>query len=734
MQRDPTGAKAFSNGRHEPARRAATRLSGLQITALIPNMLEHHDSPNTPQPSQEEDIEALKSLLSLRDKELQSLNDALLKAREDLKSAQRKLEELHSSTSWRMTAVFRGPIMRLINLKRTWGVMAYEVASRGGWYDSAAEVVSDIRAYRLQYFKRLAQYLNSNGEKDPAPGSGDHDRHDYAAWFATRAPRENRPTGAVTEGPLISVVMPTYKPPLELLKEAIESVSRQTYAHWELCIADDASHDTSLTEYLQALSKSDPKVRVVFRESNGHISACTNSALTLATGDYVLLLDQDDLLSNDALEQVAQCIARHPDAAIIYSDEDRINEDGSQHSNAYFKPDFNYDLFLGQNMVSHLGVFHRQLIMDIGGFREGLEGSQDYDLALRAMERVQPHQIRHIPQVLYHWRAIKGSTALDHSEKSYASTASRVALHDHLQRTGQTGEVLPAPGLPFFNRVRYELPEPDALVSVIVALDEPVDKLRAMLADMWRTRGAIDCEFIVCTAGHLSAEELLSGFDADQLPAVSVIKTDAQTPLPERHNAAVEQSRGHFCCLVSALFSTMSEGWLEELARVAGQARTAFVAPRIHNKPGLLDHGGVLFTAPMRAVYAHKGLPKTAHGYSGRAALQQAFSALSPALLVVRRALLAETGGFGRDFSGKLALIDKCLELQRQGLANVWLPYADLMFTDPAYSGRTNILTELGLFSPERKRWSTKWGDIHNDRFYNPNLSRQGDFSLNWQV
>lgn len=706
---------------------------GLRLTALIPNMLEHHDSPNPAQPPQTEDFEALKARLAAQDRDLQTLNDALLKAQDDLKSAQRKLDELHSSTSWRMTAVFRGPIMRLINLKRTWGVMAYEVASRGGWYDSAAEVVSDIRAYRLQYFKRLAQYLNSNGEMDPAPGSGDHDRRDYAAWFSSRPTRVSQPSGSVTEGPLISVVIPIYKPPLELLKEAIESVNRQTYGNWQLCIADDASNDPQLKEYLQSLATAQPQVHVVFRETNGHISACTNSALTLATGDYVLLLDQDDLLTPDALEQVVRCIASHPDAAIIYSDEDRINENASRHSDAYFKPDFNYDLFLGQNMVSHLGVFHRQLIADIGGFREGLEGSQDYDLALRAMERVQPHQIRHIPQVLYHWRAIKGSTALAHSEKSYASTASRVALQDHLQRTGQKGEVLPAPGLPFFNRVRYELPESGALVSVIVALDEPVEKLRGMVAEMWRTRGDIDCEFIVCTAGHFSSEELLSGFAADHTPAVIVIKTDAQAPLPERHNAAVAQSRGHVCCLVSALFTSMSENWLEELARLAGQARIAFVAPRIHNKPGLLDHGGVLFTAPMRAVYAHKGLPKNGHGYSGRAALQQEFSALSPALLVVRRALLVETGGFGQDFSGRIALIDKCLELQRQGLANVWLPYADLMFTDPAYSGRTNILTELGLFSQERKRWSTKWNEVHHDRFYNPNLSPQGDFSLNWQ-
>jgi glycosyltransferase involved in cell wall biosynthesis len=683
-----------------------------------------------------ESLESLSQRLAASEKELVALQDALLKSQEELRRTKRQLEEVHSSTSWRMTAAFRGPLIRLINLKRTWGVLAFDVASRGGWYAMLAEIGRDIRAYRWQYFKQIGRYLGSNGEFNPAPGSGEHDRNDYRAWRAAGKakshPQKTPPADA--RRPLISVLIPTYKPPLDLLRQAIASVTDQPYDHWEICIADDASHDPALEAYLRQLAADNDRIHVSFRPTNGHISACTNTALTLAKGDYLLLLDQDDLLNPEALLRVADCIMAHPDAAIIYSDEDRINEDASQHTSAYFKPDFNYDLFLGQNMVSHLGVFQRQLIVDIGGFREGLEGSQDYDLALRAMERVQRHQILHIPQVLYHWRAIKGSTALDHSEKSYASTAGRQAIHDHLQRTGQQGEALPAPDLPFFNRVRYELPEAGGLVSVLVALDEPLDKMRDMLFQLWRTRGAIECEFIVCTATPYAAADLLTAFDAAHAPAIRIIRTDVQTALPERLNAAAEQANGYFCCLVSVLFSSTSEGWLEELARVAGQARVAFVAPRIHNRPGLFDHGGVLFTDDMRAVYAHKGQPRTTHGYAGRAALQQEFQALSPALLVVRRALLVETGGFGRDFSGGLALIDKCLELQRQGLANVWMPYADLMFTDAVYSGRTNILTELGLFSPARRRWTAKWSEVHHDRFYNPNLSRQGDFSLNWQA
>lgn len=682
------------------------------------------------------DQAALLERLTQRDKEIEQLNDAVLKLREELKSAQKKLEDVHNSTSWRMTAVFRGPIMRLINIKRTWELLAFDVASRGGWHDMLAEIGRDMRTQRLQYLKQVGRFLKGASDHQPVPGSGPYDRNDYHAWRAAgkAAHHPEKANAEQAPPPLISVLIPTYKPPLDLLQQAIASVTDQPYDRWEICIADDASNDPALEAYLRQLAQDNERIRVRFREKNGHISACTNTALELASGDYLLLLDQDDLLHPQAMQRVAECIQANPDAAIIYSDEDRINEDATRHSSAYFKPDFNYDLFLGQNMVSHLGVFQRQLILDIGGFRVGLEGSQDYDLALRAMERVKPHQIRHIPQVLYHWRAIKGSTALDHSEKSYASTAGRRAIQDHLERTDQKGEALPAPGLPFFNRVRYDLPPEDKRVSVLVALDEPKDKLLAMLQQMWEMRGDIEVEFIVCTTTQLVLEDLSQGFKGEAAPAIRIIRTDPQTPLPVRLNTAIEQASGHFCCLVTVLFTRMSAGWLEELARVSGQQRAAFVAPRVHNLPGQLDHGGILFTDALRAVYAHKGEPKATHGYAGRAALQQEFCALSPALLVIRRTLLQETGGLGGDFGSGLCLVDKCLELQRLGLANVWMPYAELVFSDPAYSGRTNILTELGLLGSARRRWTAKWGEAPYDPFYNPNLSRRGDFSLNWQV
>lgn len=651
-----------------------------------------------------------------------------------LEEAQELLKAITSSTSWRLTALVRAPILRLMNLRHTWARIAYQVASNGGWHATLSESASELRAYRLQYPARLWRRFSGQPLPESVPGSGPHGRNDYHAWHARRAGlRSAASAGQGADTPLISILIPTYRPPLELLRQAIESVMAQTLASWELCIADDASGDTELERYLRQLADSHPQIKVTFRERNGHISACTNSALALARGDFILLLDQDDLLTPDAVSEVVACIRAHPDVGIIYSDEDRINEDASVHTSAYFKPDFNYDLFLGQNMVSHLGVFRRDLITDIGGFREGLEGSQDYDLALRAMERLRPEQIRHIPRVLYHWRAIKGSTALDHSEKSYASTAGRQAIVDHLNRTHQQAEVLPVPELPFLNRVRYPLPSKGARVSMLIALDAPARRMADLMAAMWQARGGVDLEFVVCMSGHATPEQLLAGISPEAQVRVELIHAQPGLPLSERINAALPLAQGQFAGICTVPFDRFSDGWLDELVRLAAQERVGFVAPRIHNGKGLMDHGGVLFTDEGRAVYLHKTKPRNSHGYAGRGALQQSFRALSAALLVIRRPLLADLGPLTPDFPGGLSLIDKGLELDRRGLANVWLPYVDLAFDDPHGSGRVNLLSELGWFGAPRRRWSAKWGALLPDPAYNPNLSRSGDFSLNWK-
>ena len=274
--------------------------------------------------------------------------------------------------------------------------------------------------------------------------------------------------------PLISVLLPTYNSPEKWLRRALDTVIGQAYPEWELCIADDASGKAHVRRVLEEYAARDPRIRVMFRGRNGHISAASNSALELARGEYVALLDHDDELSPNALLEVAEAICRHPQWKLIYSDEDKIDERGRRFD-PYFKPDWNYDLFLGQNCISHLGVYRTDLVRSVGGFREGFEGSQDWDLALRVAERLRVDEIGHIPKVLYHWRAIAGSTAAGLHQKNYALEAGRRAVAEHLRRVGLKAEVseLTIGHL----RITHELPAPAPLVSLIVPTRDRVDLL-----------------------------------------------------------------------------------------------------------------------------------------------------------------------------------------------------------------------------------------------------------------
>ena len=236
----------------------------------------------------------------------------------------------------------------------------------------------------------------------------------YHAWINQFEKRTEADVAAIKDRieamphrPKLSIVMPTYNTPIKWLKRAIESVEEQLYPDWEFCIADDCSPDPEVAEVLKKAAARNPKIKFVVRETNGHISRASNSALELATGEFIVLLDHDDELPDHALYMVAEEINRYPDADIIYSDEDKIDEQG-QRSSPYFKCQYNPDLFLGQNMISHLGVYRTELIRKIGGFRPEFDGSQDYDLALRAIDNSSPEKVRHIPHVLYHWRMIKG--------------------------------------------------------------------------------------------------------------------------------------------------------------------------------------------------------------------------------------------------------------------------------------------------------------------------------------
>ncbi len=269
--------------------------------------------------------------------------------------------------------------------------------------------------------------------------------------------------------PLISVLLPVYDVDERWLRLCLESVLKQIYVNWELCIADDCSPKPHVRRVLEEYAAKDERIKVVFRETNGHISAASNTALELAAGEFTVLLDHDDELSADALFWVVNELNSFPTTMMIYSDEDLIDQNGRRYA-PKFKPDWSRDLFYSVNIITHLSAYRTSLLRELGGFRLGFEGSQDYDLALRVIEKIDEGAIRHIPRILYHWRVIRGSVAYGGGEKPYAHKRAREALREHFERTGKEAVVTKTVG--DLRRVQYALCKPEPKVSLILVAED----------------------------------------------------------------------------------------------------------------------------------------------------------------------------------------------------------------------------------------------------------------------
>jgi len=343
--------------------------------------------------------------------------------------------------------------------------------------------------------------------------------------------------------------MPTFNSNLTYLEKAIASVRNQAYPYWQLCIADDASSNPAIRRYLQKLSDEDERIVVSFRQTNGHISAASNTALHTATGDWIALLDHDDLLHPLALYCVAEVLQSRSNVNLIYSDEDKISSKGRRYE-PYFKGQYNRELMWAQNVVSHLGCYRRSLVMEIGGFRLGYEGSQDYDLALRVIERSSPEEIIHIPRVLYHWRAIPGSTALATSEKNYASPASRKALRDHLERIGIQASVEPAGEGGSMNRVKIQLIDPRPKVSIFIVTKDRPDLLDQCIQSIRDKTAYENIE-------------------------ITVVKDLDFRNLSELQNMAAKSASGEYLCMMNSNTEVNGGNWLEEMLSFAQQPESA---------------------------------------------------------------------------------------------------------------------------------------------------------------
>lgn len=547
-------------------------------------------------------------------------------------------------------------------------------------------------------------------------------REDVAA-LRSRAMRLSRQ-------PTISVLMPVWNTPLAILEQAIRSVLDQAYTNWELCIADDASTAPGIRELLQRYSTTDSRIKVKFRDSRGNIAAASNTALEMATGEFVAMLDHDDMLPPHALYWVAETIERHPHAQMIYSDEDKIDAQGRR-CDPYFKPDFNYELFLAQNMICHLGVYHRELVRSLGGFRSGFDGSQDYDLALRVMAAIPRSHIVHIPRILYHWRTVSGSVALSRREKHFCEPAARRAVAEHLQSSGG-GTVDMAPESPAYHRIKYPQPSQPPLVSIVICTRDHESLLRTAVDSIRMVSTYQNHELVIVDNGSRDPRTVAYLASLATQRGVQVIRDDSPFNYSRLNNGAVARCRGDVVCLLNDDIEVVTPDWLEEMVSFVMKPDVGAVGARLWYPDGTLQHGGVLIGIGGVAGHAHLRLPKGSPGYFSRAVLQQELSAVTGACLMVRRKVFEEVGGLDEQIAVAFNDIDFCLRLRAAGYRNIWTPFAELIHHESASRGAEDSPEKIARFNREVEFMHGRWGDVlASDPHYNPNLSmRAGDFSI----
>jgi GT2 family glycosyltransferase len=522
----------------------------------------------------------------------------------------------------------------------------------------------------------------------------------------------------------ISLILPVYQPPERWLERAIESVRAQLYPLWELCIADDASRAPYVRRILERAAAADTRIKVVFREANGHISAASNSALALATGEFIALLDHDDELVEEALYAIASAAQG---ADLIYSDEDKIAEDGTL-SDPFFKPDWNPDLLLSQNYLGHLVAMRRSLVDELGGFRAGFEGSQDYDLLLRATARTD--RIRHLPFPLYHWRSIAGSAARDASAKSYASDAAVCALQDHLRGRG----VVEKANLPTTYRIRWPIEEPAPLVTLIIPTRDGRQILETCVESIQKKTAYANLEVLIVDNQSRSAETLEYFAAVERRGVARVLRYDAPFNFAAINNFAARHARGTVLGLLNNDLEVVDGGWLEEMVSQAIRPEIGAVGARLLYPDGTVQHGGIVLGVGGVAGHAHKYLPGDAAGYFSRAQVVHDVSAVTAACLVVRKETFEHVGGLDETLAVAFNDVDFCLRIGQRGLRNLWTPFATLIHHESKSRGQEDSPAKRARFAGETRRMVERWGNaLLVDPAYNPNLTLEAeDFGLAW--
>jgi GT2 family glycosyltransferase len=637
----------------------------------------------------------------------QTLENRFAAVEEDLASHRERLRDVRHAYA----VVDRSKFARL----RTWWLVLLDLLGLRGEVEFLA--ASDESLLQAP----IAPVAPSSAERLVRP------RTTYERWLERNDQRESdhhlqrRLQRFFPYRPIVSLIVPTYDTHEMHLVAMLDSVIAQSYPNWELCIADDCSRAPHVREILDSYAARDPRIKIVYRTENGHISAASNSALEIATGEFIGLLDHDDLLAPDALFQNVLALNENAELDMLYSDEDKLAADGVCYE-PFFKPDWAPETFLSRMYTCHFGVYRRSLIEAVGGFRVGYEGSQDYDLVLRVTERTD--RIHHIARILYHWRVHPLSAAMSTDAKPYAYLAAQRALAESLARRGEPGRIEHVEGCPGLYIPHFDITRPGR-VSIVIPTRDRADDLERCLRSVFKSSW-IDYEVVLVDNGTVEPDALkvMESWSRWDSTRVRVVRRDEPFNFSRLVNAGVEATTGSYIILLNNDTEIVTKSWIELMMEQAQRPSIGAVGCKLTFPDGTVQHAGIVLGLGGAAGHGHYKFNSFDHGYFGAIKTVNNYSAVTAACMMVRREAFDLAGGFDPELSIAYNDVDFCLKLRAKGLRNVYLPHVEVRHFESASRG-TDIdpaRADRNLFEQELliDRWNVR---TTPDPYYNVNLA-----------
>ena len=559
----------------------------------------------------------------------------------------------------------------------------------------------------------------------------------YGPWYSHYVPTpeelDRQRKHKFRRTPVFSVIVPCYRTPVRFASEMIGSVTAQTYPHWELCLVNASPEDERLREQLSSFERADDRIHVITLRENLGIAGNTNAGLEAASGDFIALLDHDDVLSPAALYQMTRYLEKHPETGVLYTDEDKIRdlegkrreEPETEHFQPHLKPDYDPDLLRSNNYICHFLAVRRDVAMAAGGFREAFDGAQDHDFIFRSIFEAQRRglQVGHVPEILYHWRVHASSTSDNPMSKMYACDAGKRAIEEELERRGETGTVTlrKEPG---FYRVAYPV-QGDPLVSIIIPNKDQKETLESCLDSLKKTTGDVRCEILVVENNSSDPAVFDYYRQIDGKDGIRVLYWEGTFNYSAINNFGFAHAKGDYILCLNNDIRCIFPGWLSEMLGVCQRPGTGAVGAKLYYPDDTVQHAGIVIGIGGIAGSMFVGLKRGYTGYLHKADLMQDLSAVTAACMLVKTEVWRELGGFEEKLTVAFNDVDFCLRICETGRLVVYDPYAVLYHDESKTRGREDTKEKVRRFQSEIEYVRTRWNTllIEGDPYYNKNLS-----------